>query len=197
INLETSLEAAEAERQRSIILVVGVSFLLLSALLFFARKRYMNSLAYDPVTSLLNSKTAINKIRQVAAPSAGRTNALALFDLGNFRDVNRQVGASKSDVALQQIAKTLSQITRQRDILGRFAPEQFIVCLIDIEEDSAKSFFERIRYALENTAIGEQQSRQVSVRSSMSIYIASDTFDDLDEILDDMQFSLGLQTETA
>lgn len=197
INLETSLVASQVNRERSIVVIASVSFLFLFTMLYFARKRYMNSLTYDPVTSLLNNRTAINKIRQVPSPSAGRTNALALFDLGNFRDVNRQIGAANSDLALQQIAKTLSQVTRQRDILGRFAPEQFVVCLIDIEEDSAKSFFERIRYALENTTIGDQQAQPVSVRSSMSIYIANDTFVDLDEILDDMQLSLGLQTENV
>lgn len=193
--LESNLQATEADRKRSIILVSAVSLSLLAILLYWLRRRYVSGQSYDSVTQLLNAKTALNEIRRVPSPSRGRTNALALFDLGNFRDVNRQLGATKSDTALNQIASTLSQVTRDRDIVGRFAPEQFIVCLTDIEEDSAKSFFERMQFALENTILGDEENQNVSIRSSMSIYVSTGTFDDLDDILDDMQLSLNLGSE--
>ena len=93
---------------------------------------------------------------------------------------------------MQQIAATLKDVTRSTDILGRFAPEQFILCLPDIEEQTAKSFFERIREALENTDLGEDANQSISVRSAISIYIATAAFDDLDEILDDMTRSFEL-----
>ncbi|MFA3790459.1 diguanylate cyclase domain-containing protein [Aliiglaciecola sp. SL4] len=195
-SLEASLQASKLERIQTIVIIVSVLLVIIVAIIFWLRHRYLNSLSFDTVTNLLNSKAALAKIRRVPEPSPGRTNALALFDLGNFRDVNRQIGATNSELALKQISLTLSQVTRDRDILGRFAPEQFIVCLTDIEEDSAKSFFERMRYALENTILGEQQGQQVSIRSSMSIYISSGTFVDLDEVLDDMLLSLGIQTES-
>ncbi|WP_342808050.1 GGDEF domain-containing protein [Alteromonas sp. M12] len=194
-SLESSLQESRNERIQTIVIVVCVLLIVVIAIVFWLRRRYLNSLSFDSVTNLLNSKAALAKIRRVPEPSPGRANALALFDLGNFRDVNRQIGATNSELALQQISSTLSQVTRDRDILGRFAPEQFIVCLTDIEEDSAKSFFERMRYALESTILGDQQGQQVSIRSSMSIYISSGTFDDLDEVLDDMLLSLGIQTE--
>ncbi|GAB2683054.1 diguanylate cyclase domain-containing protein [Aliiglaciecola aliphaticivorans] len=195
-SLETSLQASKSDRIQTIVIVVCVLLIVIVAIIFWLRHRYLNSLSFDTVTNLLNSKAALAKIKRVPEPSPGRTNALALFDLGNFRDVNRQIGATNSELALKQISLTLSQVTRERDILGRFAPEQFIVCLTDIEEDSAKSFFERMRYALENTILGEQRGQQVSIRSSMSIYISSGTFVDLDEVLDDMLLSLGIQTES-
>lgn len=197
ITLESNLQATQDDRKRSIMMISGVSLLLVSFLLYWLRRRYLSSLSYDSTTQLLNAKTALNEIRRVSSPSRGRTNALALFDLGNFRDVNRQLGATQSDTALKQIANTLSHVTRDRDILGRFAPEQFIVCLTDIEEDSAKSFFERMQFALENTILGDEEGQGVSIRSSMSIYVSTGTFDDLDEVLDDMQLSLDLRSETS
>ncbi|WJG10953.1 GGDEF domain-containing protein [Aliiglaciecola sp. LCG003] len=197
LNLEASLEESENFRIQAIVLVVSISLFVLGIILFFGRKKYLNSKSYDSATNLLNNRTALAKIRRVPPPSAGRTNALALFDLGNFREVNRQIGATNSDLALQQIAHAFSQVTRDRDILGRFAPEQFIVCLTDIEEDSAKSFFERMRYALENTMLGDHQGDKVSIQSSMSVYVTGHKFDDLDEVLDDMQLSLGIETVRA
>lgn len=196
INLESSLAQEKQNRLQAIVTVSASSLLVIVILLFFIRRRYLARSMFDSVTGLLNSKAAITKIKRVPSPSAGRTNALALFDLRNFRDVNRQLGSVNSEDTLNQIARSLKQVTRERDILGRFAPEQFIVCLIDIEEDSAKSFFERIRYALENTMLSDREARKVSVRSSMSIYIANDTFDDMADILEDMQMSLDISSES-
>jgi len=194
-DLESSLVASQTNRMRTVWAIVMLSVVVLVVVIYLARRKYISSLAYDSVTGLLSSRSALNKIRRISAPSPGRTNALALFDLGNFREVNRQIGAANSDVALQQIAKTLSKVTRKSDILGRFAPEQFIVCLTDIEEDSAKSFLERMRFALENTVLGEQRDLKVSVQSSMSIFIASEAFGNLDQVLNEMQLSLGIRSD--
>jgi diguanylate cyclase (GGDEF)-like protein len=149
-------------------------------------------MSLDPVTQVLNSKTALAQIARVENPSPNKINALAIFDLGNFREVNRQVGSTKSDYVLQSIANTLAKVTRDRDILGRFAPEQFILCLTDIEEASAKSFFERVQKALESTLLEGQHGVSISIRSSMSIYISNENFHDLNAVLDDMLLSLSL-----
>lgn len=196
IKLETSLAQERRSRLQAIIIVFVCCLVVIAILSFFFRRKYLARIKLDSVTGLLNSKSAISRIKRVDPPSPGRTNALALFDLRNFKDVNRQLGSVNSDKTLNQIASSLKQVTRERDILGRFAPEQFIVCLIDIEEDSAKSFFERIRYALENTMLSDREARKVSVRSSMSIYITNDTFDDMDDILEDMQMSLDISAES-
>jgi diguanylate cyclase (GGDEF)-like protein len=111
--------------------------------------------------------------------------------------VNRLLGSSKADDAIQKIAQTFKNITRGSDILGRFAPEQFILCLPDIEEESAKALFERIRLAIENTNLGEQKGIKTDVRSNMSIYLTNSTLDDLDEVLDDMMLSLSMKSVTA
>lgn len=111
--------------------------------------------------------------------------------------MNRLLGSINADGLIQQIALTFKNITRETDILGRFAPEQFILCLPDIEEESAKAFFERILDALENTHLGEQHGQKISVRSSMSIYLANAALADIDEVLDDMMLSLSLKSETV
>nr|WP_136251879.1 GGDEF domain-containing protein [Ningiella ruwaisensis] len=192
--LENQIEAAE--RRKNQIIFAGVILLLLIfvALVYWVRKRHIARMAIDPVTNLLNSKTAISEIAKVDFPSPGKSNAIAIFDLGNFREVNRQVGSTKGDFVLQTIASTLKQVTRDNDILGRLAPEQFILCLKDIEEESAKSFFERVQKALEQTFIADQHGSDISIRSSMSIYINNENFSDLSNILDDMLLSLSLQT---
>lgn len=192
--LENRILLAERRKQQLIFGGILLSVLFLLGLLYVVRKRRMARMSTDPITQLLNSKTAVNEISKLDLPSVGKTNALAIFDLGNFREVNRQVGSTKGDYVLQKIANTLTKVTRDNDILGRFAPEQFILCLTDIEEASAKSFFERVQIALESTFFDGNHSVNISIRSSMSIYITNEKFTDLNTILDEMLLSLSLKS---
>lgn len=193
--LETDLNLAKLNRERVIYISIAI---VLSVILFFAfayRRKQLESQSYDSVTKLLNSQAARAKIKKVSVPSGNKTNALALFDLGNFKEVNRLLGSSNAEEALQQIAMTFKNITRESDILGRIAPEQFLLCLTDIEEEIAKSFFQRIQFALQNTNLGVSKGINISVRSSMSIYVTTKAFNDLDDVIDEMTLSLNLQSE--
>ena len=193
-NLENSLAKSKQTRDRLVAAAAVILLLSFIFLAFYLRKRRLAQEEIDPVTQLLNNKTTLRQIEQIDSPSSGKTNALAIFDIGNFREVNRLVGSTKSDYVLQQIAHTLKDITRTTDILGRFAPEQFILCLPDIEEETAKKFFERIRQALEDTSLSGDTNRNISVRSSMSIFISGEKFGDINDVLDDMLRSLSIQS---
>jgi diguanylate cyclase (GGDEF)-like protein len=184
-------------RERIAIVFICVFVVAILIVVVVWRKKEAKASSIDSVSALLNSIAALREIRKVPAPSANKINALAIFDLANFKEVNRLLGSSNADDAIRQIASTFKNSTRESDILGRFAPEQFIVCLPDIEEESAKAFFERIRFALENTNLGKQNDIKINVSSSMSIYLANGPLIDLDEVIDDMMLSLSLKSETA
>jgi diguanylate cyclase (GGDEF)-like protein len=187
------------QRNRDRIAIASLTVLLLATLIMVVmwRKKQAEARSYDSATALLNSRAAVGKIRKIAAPSENKTNALALFDLANFKEVNRSLGSINADDAIQKIALTFKNITRGSDVLGRFAPEQFILCLPDIEEESAKALFERIRFTLENTNLGTQKDIEINVRANMSVYITSSTLEDLDEVLDDMMLSLSMKSGAA
>jgi diguanylate cyclase (GGDEF)-like protein len=188
------------EQRNKNLFSISILFVFSTALLslaFIWRRKQVGARSYDSVTGLLNSRAALNKIKNIPAPSKNKTNALALFDLANFKEVNRLLGANNADDAIKQIAMTFKNITRESDIVGRFAPEQFILCLPDIEENGAKTFFERARAALENTHLGDQKDSKISVSSSMSIYLANGPIDDLHDVLNDMMLSLSMQSEST
>lgn len=191
--LESTLAKEQLDRDRMTLGAIVIFMLAMAIVMFVWRKKQAQALAYDSVTRLLNSRAAINEIRKVPSPSQNKTNALALFDLANFKEVNRLLGSSNADDAIRQIASTFKNITRGSDIVGRFAPEQFILCLPDIEEESAKAFFDRVRFALENTNLGKHQELNINVTSSMSIYLANQALDDVDEVLDDMMLSISMK----
>jgi len=92
-------QAIQAERiKRNILLSVIIIFIATITIVgVVLRKKQLARMAIDPDTGLLNSKTAISQIERVETPEQGKTIALAIFDLGNFREINRLVGATKGD----------------------------------------------------------------------------------------------------
>lgn len=187
INLETSLQEAENQKVWSISLLAGVFLFVSITIIYVLRRNYLSKISTDPLTGLNNTRTAINQIKKVSKPTDGKTNALALFDLDNFKEVNSQFGHITADLALQGVSSTLKKVTREQDILGRLASDQFLVCLTNIEESTAKTFFERISKALQNLILSAETGDKVNLRSSMSIYVSTDSFEDLDDVLADMQ----------
>ncbi|MFC3092783.1 GGDEF domain-containing protein [Alteromonas sediminis] len=194
-SLESQAIQAEQIKRNILISVIIVFIASITIVGFVLRKRQLARLAIDPDTGLLNAKTAIARIERLEAPDQGKSIALAIFDLGNFREINRLVGPTKGDFVLSQIANTLTKVTRDSDILGRFAPEQFILCLPNIDEGSAKRLFDRVQNELDNTFTLDAGTESVSVRSSMSIFITSDKLSDLKSVLDEMLLSISLKAK--
>lgn len=197
LNLESTLKEQRETRNQVIWFFVSLLLVLVLILLWFARRKYRESKSYDSVTGILNNAAVVNKLVHLPKPSPKCTNALAIFDIDNFMDVNISLGSTKSDFMLQQIANTLKKITRSSDLLGRFGPKQFILCLVDIEEDAAQAFFERAKEALSNTFADENSYHTISVDSSMSIFYSTESFNDIDEIFKNMLLSLSMKAEQA
>ncbi|MFT6270893.1 MAG: diguanylate cyclase (GGDEF)-like protein [Alphaproteobacteria bacterium] len=194
-NLESTLQAQQTIRNKIIYAFIGLLLVIIVGLVFFAVRKSTASKSIDSATGLLNNTTVINKLTHLAAPGAKRTNALAIFDIANFMEVNLTAGSTKSDIVLQEIANTLKHIIRNSDILGRFGPEHFILCLADIEEEAAQAFFERTKNALGSTFSDYNNQQVISVDSSMSIFYSTDAFTDIDEVLNNMLLSLSMKSK--
>jgi diguanylate cyclase (GGDEF)-like protein len=195
LNLEASLEHEERNRHKVIGLLVGGMLIAFLAVFFVFWRKYHDSKSYDNITGVLTNSALIKQLRYVSKPSTHCTNALVIFDIANFTEVNLTLGSTKSDFVLEQIAITLKKITRSSDLLGRLGPEQFLLCLVDIEEDAAQAFSERVKDALTSTFAQHNNRHAISVDSSMSIYCSAETFHDLDEILENMLLSLSIKAD--
>jgi diguanylate cyclase (GGDEF)-like protein len=188
--LESNLAEANSQKKLTILLIIIAAILALIAVWCFLRKQHLSKLSSDPLTGLHTTKNAFSLIKRVKKAAPGKANAIALFDLVNFKQVTVEFGPLVADLALQKVAKTLKQVTRDQDILGRLASDQFIVCLTNIEEITAKMFFERIGAALQDTILVSESGKDINLTSSMSIYVSTEPFDDLDDIMTDMRRAL-------
>lgn len=188
--LESNLAESNKQKRLTITLIIAAAILALLVLWYVLRKQHLSKLTSDPLTGLHTTKNAFSLIKRVKKAAVGKANAIALFDLVNFKQVNAEFGPLVADLALQKVATTLKQVTRDQDILGRLASEQFIVCLTNIEEITAKMFFERIGSALQETILTPESGKDINLTSSMSIYVSTESFDDLEDIMTDMRRAL-------
>jgi len=183
IGLETSLVEAEEQRLQVILLVlmtilgsIGLGYLTFG-------RNYLNKLATDPLTGLSNEHSVVAKIKKVKAPIDEKVNALALFDVSNLTAVNTEYGYKAGELALKQVAECLKHVTREKDIVGRVGANQFIVCLVNIEDAVAKELFSRVQKALADVSFKVGSGEKVDVRSNMHLYSSVTSLSDAEEVL--------------
>jgi diguanylate cyclase (GGDEF)-like protein len=188
--LEANLAKAEQQRYQSMVIIALVILLLASLVYFTFVRTYLRRMATDPLTGLLIENAALQAIKQIGKPKQGKANAVAIFDVNNFTQVNSQFGHMVGELALKSVANCLKQVTREQDIVGRMGAGQFVVCLKNIEDAPAKAFFERIQSVLENTEFSSGIGEKINIDSSMSIYMSPDSFHDVDEVLFEIRDAL-------
>ena len=66
------------------------------------------------------------------------------------------------------------------------------MCLHNIEERSARQFFDRVQSALDSTFESETTTDSIEVESHMSVFIANEKITGLNDILDDIAMSLDI-----
>lgn len=186
-DLEESLIRAREQKIRVALIVLLLIFSLIFVAYLTIGKSYLKRLATDKLTGLQNEQSVLAEIKKVKAPVLGQVNALAIFDVNNFTEMNSQFGYITGEVALKSVAQCLLNATRDKDIVGRVGTAQFVVCLKNIDELTANELFERILRSLTRVAFDDKCGSNVNIRSSMSVYSSDGGFADLDEVLLDIR----------
>jgi len=75
----------------------------------------------------------------------GRTFALLVFDLDEFKPINDTYGHQAGDIVLQAISERLRAIKRDTDILCRLGGDEFALLAPDADVDEAQLIADRIR----------------------------------------------------
>jgi diguanylate cyclase (GGDEF)-like protein len=183
IGLETSLAESEEQRLQIILLVLMTTLGLIGVGYLTWGRGYLRKLATDPLTGLSNEHSVVAKIKKVKVPIDEKVNALALFDVSNFTTINAEYGYKAGELALQHVAECLKQVTREKDIVGRVGADQFIVCLVNIEDMVAKELLSRIQKALTDVSFKVGNGDKVEVHSNMHLYSSVNSLADANDLL--------------
>jgi diguanylate cyclase (GGDEF)-like protein len=76
--------------------------------------------------------------------------SVVFLDLDDFKVINDSLGHNVGDRMLQHIAKSLTQLVRNSDVVARFAGDEFVVILPETDPDKTYNMMERIRMFFES-----------------------------------------------
>jgi diguanylate cyclase (GGDEF)-like protein len=129
------------------ILLLSVSIVLLAAERLHTEVAYLAS--HDSLTNAftrrhMNEVCAMELERSVRH---GRTMALLVMDLDNFKQINDTHGHQRGDLVLMDFVAKVNGLLRRPDQLARYGGEEFVVLLPETTPEEALAVAERIRAA--------------------------------------------------
>lgn len=105
----------------------------------------------DPLTGLMNRSAFNDSFNDYLHLSKRRDDPLSLifFDIDNFKAINDTLGHQMGDHVLVQVSEILKTRLRCTDIIGRWGGEEFIIGLINTDQENAEVIAEALRSAFE------------------------------------------------
>ncbi|MDY6791674.1 MAG: DUF484 family protein [Thermodesulfobacteriota bacterium] len=105
-------------------------------------------LAYtDPLTGLLNRRAMESALKREfnREKRYKRTLSVVFIDLDDFKSVNDMYGHDRGDELLKYVANQLFNISRDTDVVARFAGDEFIFILPETSATSTKTLMYRLQ----------------------------------------------------
>jgi diguanylate cyclase (GGDEF)-like protein/PAS domain S-box-containing protein len=137
------------------------------------RKRVEEELAHrashDTLTGLPNRYQVERTLAETLSASrqSGRSMALLIADLNDFKEVNDQYGHQAGDAVLQVVSERWRSVLRQGDTLGRLAGDEFAVVLPHADAPIAAAIAERLVRVLDSPLLLD--GRMLRVGASIGV----------------------------
>jgi diguanylate cyclase (GGDEF)-like protein len=125
----------------------------------------------DSLTSIYNRRYMNEYLAREIQRSArmGKTFALGIADLDDFKRVNDTYGHLVGDTVLKSAAARFIHTLRAYDVVGRYGGEEFMVITPDVNYEIAVEVFERIRADFEKQTINLLEGVEVQVTVSIGV----------------------------
>ncbi|HET7842948.1 MAG TPA: diguanylate cyclase [Xanthomonadales bacterium] len=120
----------------------------------------------DPLTGVFNRGGIAARLVQACREAADgeRHAALLYLDLDRFKSVNDTYGHALGDACLIAVTRVAATELRQRDSLGRYGGEEFLIVLPGSDAEEAERVAERIRAEIErNCAVVANEALDLTV----------------------------------
>jgi len=101
-----------------------------------AEERLHQIAAYDQLTNLPNRYLLQADFSRKIEESGrnGKKLATLFFDLDHFKEVNDIHGHETGDALLEQVARRMSEVTRNYDLLARFGGDEFVMIMSNLDD---------------------------------------------------------------
>ena len=109
--------------------------------------------------------------------------ALFMIDLDNFKNVNDSYGHLAGDEVIKKISAVLGKSLRGNDLLIRYAGDEFVVVLLDIDLTTCYKVAERLLEKARSLQIPVREDLTLTQTISMGFALFPDDAKDLEELI--------------
>ncbi|HZS16079.1 MAG TPA: bifunctional diguanylate cyclase/phosphodiesterase [Candidatus Dormibacteraeota bacterium] len=109
----------------------------------------------DALTGLRNRR----EFERVLERTAGDHVAVLAIDVDNLKPINDEFGHEAGDAVLRAVARALSSLLREWDVVARVGGDEFAALLIGATAAEALGVAERVRAAMHGVAVPQGQAR--------------------------------------
>lgn len=136
------------------------------------REKQINKMSQiDPLTGIFNRRKIGSELMQFEL--AQQNYALVLLDLDYFKSINDNYGHDMGDIVLINVAKILSNVLREDDILGRFGGEEFIILFKNKSLKQCLDIVERCRKEIERENFIVDKKKTIRVTASFGVAVSN------------------------
>ncbi|MDR9777675.1 GGDEF domain-containing protein, partial [Rhizobium hidalgonense] len=139
----------------------------------------------DPLTGLYNRRTLYGFLLNLIGKKYSKPalHSLILLDLDFFKKINDSCGHVMGDKVLVEASRVLKSMVREKDIVGRFGGEEFIIILANTSYKQTSLVAERCRKELNNLVLHDDHQNKLVVTASFGVTHFDATTRDIDSIL--------------
>ncbi|MEC9412785.1 MAG: EAL domain-containing protein [Pseudomonadota bacterium] len=125
---------------------------------------------HDPLTELYNRKKLKNQFEHILKQAIfnEQQGILLVLDLDHFKDINDSCGHNIGDQLLKNVARALTEVSRDKDVLARLGGDEFAIILPETDLNTAIILCEQISARLHTLHFEFEQVRY-SISSSIGI----------------------------
>lgn len=197
---ETAAKAEQAERERTEQAEKHIDELKhhideqdrISKALRESKERFRHAAFHDGLTDLPNRNLFIETIKFLLEKSKSSNKesfAILFLDLNRFKTINESLGHSIGDKLILHVAKRLSNLVREEDMVARFSGDEFAVILNRIKDvEDAKAFADLISQRLSEPFT--LSGRRVFTGVSIGIAMSDPAYEDAEDILRDADIAM-------
>jgi len=119
-----------------------------------------------------------------------------MIDLDNFKQFNDRYGHLVGDAILRQVSKTIGDMVRQIDFIGRYGGEELAIVFAETDKEQAGFAAERIRQAIEALVI-KAYDEELKVTVSIGVSAFPDNTVHMRDLIEMADQALYLAKETG
>ncbi|MDO8886658.1 GGDEF domain-containing protein [Candidatus Oleimmundimicrobium sp.] len=146
-------------------------------------KKLKHQAQIDGLTGVYNRQHLDNelKIEIKRAKRYNRPLSLIMLDIDHFKEVNDRCGHQVGDWTLKKIAKSMKDVARATDFVGRYGGEEFIVVCTETAIDKALNLAKRMRKEIKKLRVLDKDGLLLKITASFGVaqYSESEDFDKL------------------